>query len=164
MMIILGIDPGTAITGYGVVRMEKRDKLTVLGYGTIRTLAKEGMDLRLSKIYGCVLDLISEFNPHCLAVEELFFNRNVTTALSVGQARGVIILAAVHKGLSVAEYTPLQVKLSVTGVGTASKDQVGYMVRLLLGLTEIPKPDDAADALAVSICHAYNGQGWGGHI
>ncbi len=164
IMVILGIDPGTAISGYGVIETNSRGKLTLLGYGTIRTPAKQKMDLRLSTIYGSVQALIQEFNPECLAVEDLFFNRNVSTALTVGQARGVIILAAVHQGISVAEYTPLQVKQSVTGVGTAPKEQVGYMVRLLLGLEEIPKPDDAADALAVGICHAYNGRGWRGQV
>ncbi len=161
-MIILGIDPGTAITGYGIIQTDRTGKLRVLGFGAIRTPAKEQVVLRLSAIYDGVAELIGEFSPDCLAIEQLFFNRNVTTALAVGQARGVSILAAARCKLVVAEYTPLQVKQAVTGQGRAPKDQVGYMVRLLLGLEEVPRPDDVADALAVSICHAYNGKGWRG--
>ncbi|HHT36594.1 MAG: crossover junction endodeoxyribonuclease RuvC [Candidatus Wallacebacter cryptica] len=159
-MIILGIDPGTAITGYGVIQTDRRRSLKVLGYGAIRTSPQISMDRRLVQIYESVQSLIEEYGPDCLAIEELFFNRNVSTALTVGQARGVIILAAANRGLPVAEYTPLQVKQSVTGVGRAPKEQVGFMVRLLLGLDEIPRPDDVADALAVGICHAHNGLGW----
>lgn len=159
-MIILGIDPGTAISGYGVIQTDRSGRLKVLGYGAIRTAANLGMDQRLLQIYDGIQRLIDEYSPQCLAIEELFFNRNVTTALTVGQARGVVILAAAHRGLPIAEYTPLQVKQSVTGVGRAPKEQVGYMVRLLLGLAEVPRPDDVADALAVGICHAHNGLGW----
>ncbi len=164
VMIILGIDPGTAISGYGVIQTDRRGNLQTLSYGAIRTSSKEKMDKRLLEIYQSVDMLIKEYKPHCVAIEELFFNRNVSTALTVGQARGVIMLAAAYNGVEVAEYTPLQVKQSVTGEGRAPKDQVGFMVRLLLGLTEVPRPDDVADALAVSICHAYNGRGWGGRI
>jgi len=163
-MIILGIDPGTALSGYGVIQSDKRNKLTVLGYGAIRTPAHMSIDQRLSLIYDGVVKIIQEYQPQCLAIEELFFNRNVTTALTVGQARGVIILAAAHHQIPVAEYTPLQVKQSVTGMGRAPKTQVGYMVRLLLGLKEVPQPDDVADALAVCICHAHNGMGWRGQL
>lgn len=159
-MIILGIDPGTAITGYGVVRVEN-NKHTVLGYGAIRTSANQGTALRLESIYSGLRDLITEFNPTCLAVEELFFNKNVGSALAVGQARGVAILAAAHAGLSVSEYTPLQVKIAVTGYGRANKEQVAYMVRMLLGLAETPKPDDVTDALAICLCHGYNANNWG---
>lgn len=160
-MIILGVDPGTAITGYGVVRREN-NKFVVLGYGTIRTDRKQNGAKRLDTIYQGLRQLVAEFHPCCLAVEELFFNKNAATALAVGQARGVAILAGVHSGLPVAEYTPLQVKMAVTGYGRASKEQVGYMIRLLLGLSEIPRPDDAADALAICLCHAYNADDWGG--
>lgn len=163
-MIILGIDPGTAITGYGVVQTDRTGKLQVIGCGVIRTPAKHKMDSRLLTIYKDVETLLSEYKPQCLAIEELFFNRNVSTALTVGQARGVIILAAAHRKIPVFEYTPLQVKQAVTGMGRAPKDQVGYMVKLLLGLQEVPKPDDVADALAVGICHAHNGTGWRGQL
>lgn len=159
-MIILGIDPGTAITGYGVIRVE-HNKHTVLGYGAIRTPAKQATPLRLEAIYAELSRLIAEFEPQCLAVEELFFNKNVGSALAVGQARGVAILAGSHAGLPIFEYTPLQVKTAVTGYGRASKEQVAYMVKMLLGLAEMPKPDDVTDALAICICHGYNANNWG---
>lgn len=159
-MIILGIDPGTAISGYGIVQTDRQRKLRVLDYGTVRTSSNDSMDKRLTVIYSSINSLIEQFSPDCLAIEELFFNRNVTTALTVGQARGVIILAAALHKLAVAEYTPLQVKQAVTGQGRAPKEQVGHMVRLLLGLEKVPTPDDTADALAIGICHAHTGQGW----
>ncbi len=159
-MIIMGVDPGTAITGYGVVRRDSATKFTVLGYGAITTPSHERMDQRLKIIYAEMRRLIAEFQPHCLAVEQLFFNTNVTTALTVGQARGVVILAGAHSNLEIAEYTPLEVKQAVTGQGRASKEQVGYMVRVLLGLKEVPRPDDVADALAISLCHGYNCRKW----
>jgi crossover junction endodeoxyribonuclease RuvC len=159
-MIVLGIDPGTAITGYGVVRVEN-NKNTVLGYGAIRTPPKQAAALRLEAIYRGVEELVSEFNPDCAAIEELFFNKNVGSALAVGQARGVAILAVTHAGLPVAEYTPLQVKTAVTGYGRATKEQVAYMVSMLLALTETPKPDDITDALAICLCHGYNAHNWG---
>lgn len=160
-MLIMGIDPGTARIGYGFVKVHPGGKLVVMGYGCATTPAKEQTDIRLASIYEQMIELIDEFRPDSMAVEQLFFNRNVTTALSVGQARGVIILAGAHRSLPIAEYTPLQVKQAVTGQGRAVKSQVGFMIKLLLGLSEIPKPDDVADALAVAICHAYNGRGWG---
>lgn len=159
-MIILGIDPGTAITGYGVIRVEN-NKSIVLGYGAIRTSPKESTACRLEKIHTGIQGLIAEFKPSCLAIEELFFNKNVGSALAVGQARGVVILAGALQKLPVAEYTPLQVKIAVTGYGRASKEQVAYMVRMLLGLAETPKPDDVTDALAVCLCHGYNANNWG---
>ena len=159
-MIILGIDPGTAITGYGVVQTNRSGQVRTLGYGAIRTESCQAVDTRLRRIYEQVCVLLTEFEPDAMAVEQLFFNRNVTTALAVGQARGVVILAAACNSIPVAEYTPLQVKQAVTGQGRADKEQVGYMVRLLLGLQSTPKPDDTADALAVGICHAFNGRGW----
>lgn len=159
-MIILGIDPGTAITGYGVIRVEN-NKYTVLGYGAIRTAAEEQVATRLESIYGGIRQLIAEFKPDGVAIEDLFFNKNVASALAVGQARGVAMLAAAHSGLAIAEYTPLQVKMAVTGYGRASKEQVAYMVRVLLGLAEVPKPNDITDALAISLCHSYNSHNWG---
>ena len=160
-MIILGIDPGTAITGYGVIRKEDNNKFVVLGYGVIRTDSKQESAQRLGVIYKSLRDLIDEFNPCCLAIEDIFFNKNVATALAVGQARGVAMLAGVHSKLPITEYTPLQVKIAVTGYGRAGQDQVGYMIRVILGMAEIPKPDDAADALAVCLCHGYNSHRWG---
>ena len=160
-MVILGIDPGTAITGYGVVRRESPNKFAVLGYGAITTPSKQDMSLRLKTIYSEVCRLIEEFEPDSLAIEQLFFNTNVTTAITVGQARGVVILAGAHSELPIAEYTPLQVKQAVTGHGRATKEQVGYMVKMLPGLEEIPRPDDVADALAVCLCHGYNCRKWG---
>jgi crossover junction endodeoxyribonuclease RuvC len=159
-VIILGIDPGTAITGFGVVRVE-HNRHTVLGYGAIRTSSKEATAKRLETIYQELSSLIKEFEPDCLAVEELFFNKNSATALAVGQARGVAILAGSHAGLPVYEYTPLQVKTAVTGYGRADKEQVAYMVRMLLGLQTTPQPDDITDALAICICHGYNSNNWG---
>lgn len=159
-MIIMGIDPGTAITGYGVVKLENNRHI-VLGYGAIRTTTKQSTPLRLETIYAELTDLVAEFHPDCIAIEELFFNKNVSTALAVGQARGVAILAGAHAGLPIAEYTPLQVKMAVTGYGRASKEQVAYMIKMLLGLAETPKPDDVTDALAVCICHGHNANNWG---
>ncbi|MDI9460309.1 crossover junction endodeoxyribonuclease RuvC [Candidatus Darwinibacter acetoxidans] len=159
-MITLGIDPGTAITGFGVVRVE-HNRHTVLGYGAIRTSSKEATAKRLETIYQELSSLIKEFEPDCLAVEELFFNKNSATALAVGQARGVAILAGSHAGLPVYEYTPLQVKTAVTGYGRADKEQVAYMVRMILGLQTTPQPDDITDALAICICHGYNSNNWG---
>ncbi|HHY10928.1 MAG TPA: crossover junction endodeoxyribonuclease RuvC [Firmicutes bacterium] len=161
-MIILGVDPGTAITGYGVVRQEQNNKFKVLGYGTIRTNSEQANPKRLEIIYDGLQGLIREYEPDCLAIEEIFFNKNTATALAVGQARGVAMLAGAHSKIPIAEYTPLQVKMAVTGYGRASKGQVGYMVRVLLGLAEIPKPDDAADALAICLCHGYNANNWRG--
>jgi len=159
-MVIMGVDPGTAITGYGVVQRESATKFTVLGYGAIVTPSELPMEQRLGRIYAEMMRLIEEYRPQCLAVEQLFFNTNVTTALTVGQARGVVLLAGAHSNLEVAEYTPLQVKQAVTGQGRATKEQVGYMVRMLLGLREVPRPDDVADALAIGLCHGYNCRKW----
>ena len=160
VMIIMGVDPGTAITGYGVVKLENNRHIA-LGYGAIRTPANQCTSSRLETIYEGLTDLIAEFNPDCLAVEELFFNKNVASALAVGQARGVAILAGAHAGLTVSEYTPLQVKMAVTGYGKASKEQVAYMIKMLLGLAEAPKPDDVTDALAICVCHGHNANNWG---
>jgi crossover junction endodeoxyribonuclease RuvC len=151
-MRVLGIDPGTATTGYGVVE-EASGELRALTFGAIKTPAKQPLPVRLQSIYRGVQDLVKEWDPAEAAVEELFFSRNVRTAMSVGQARGVALLALANASLSIAEYTPLTIKQAVTGYGSADKAQIQEMVRLLLKLDQIPRPDDAADALAVAICH-----------
>ncbi|NMB08530.1 MAG: crossover junction endodeoxyribonuclease RuvC [Tissierellia bacterium] len=152
-MIILGIDPGLAIVGYGVIEY-KGNKYKVIDYGCITTDADTNHPERLQIIYEELSLLIDKYNPDDVAMEELFFNKNVKTAIKVGQARGVEILAAINKGKDIYEYTPLQIKQSVVGYGRAEKSQVQEMVKLLLNLKKIPKPDDAADALAVAICHS----------
>lgn len=150
-MLIIGIDPGTATCGYGVVSMEG-SRLIPLEYGVFSTPPKMLMHLRLRKIYQEFHEVISKYPPDCIAVEKLFFNKNVTTGITVAQARGVILLAAAECNLPVVEFTPLEVKQAVVGYGKAEKKQVQFMVQKLLGLRTIPKPDDAADALAISIC------------
>jgi crossover junction endodeoxyribonuclease RuvC len=154
-MRVLGIDPGTATTGYGVVE-EVKGELKPLAFGVIRTPADQPLPVRLQLIYRAVRELAAAWKPTAAAVEELFFSSNVRTAMSVGQARGVALLALADGDLTVAEYTPLVVKQAVTGYGNADKAQVQEMVRLLLGLAEVPRPDDAADALAVAICHLHS--------
>lgn len=154
-MIILGIDPGIAIVGYSIIKVDG-NKLKVIDYGCIRTDAKSTFPERIKIIYDSLLKLIDKYKPDDLAIEELFFNKNVKTAILVGQARGVEILAAVNKGLEVYEYTPLQIKQAVVGFGRAEKEQVQEMVKILLNLKEKPKPDDVADALAVAICHGLS--------
>lgn len=154
-MIILGIDPGTALTGYGAISIAG-GKLKVLTYGAISTAAGDPAHHRLRTLHRELGDLFARFEPPEVAVEQLFFNNNVRTALAVGQARGVVLLAAADAGCDVSEYTPLQVKQAVVGYGAAKKAQVQYMVKAILSLDETPKPDDAADALAVAICHAHS--------
>lgn len=154
-MHILGIDPGTAIMGYGLIE-KQGNRLIPLAYASWRTPAHTPMPGRLLTLYQELQSFIEAHQPDQIAVEELFFNRNTTTAISVGQARGVILLAAAQAGIPVYEYTPLQVKQAVVGYGRADKKQVQQMVRALLGLKEIPKPDDTADALAIAICHAHS--------
>ncbi|MBO8128692.1 MAG: crossover junction endodeoxyribonuclease RuvC [Peptococcaceae bacterium] len=153
-MIIIGLDPGIAITGYGVLSLEGTS-YHVKTFDCINTSSKLPLTLRLQKIYHELCNLFEQWQPAELAVEQLFFNKNVKTALMVGQARGVSLLAAAQAGVQVFEYTPLQVKQSVTGSGRADKQQVQYMVRAVLGLPEVPKPDDVADALGVAICHCH---------
>lgn len=154
-MRVLGIDPGTATTGYGVVE-EAKGNLKALTSGVIRTSADQTPPARLQSIYRSVKELALNWKPDEAAVEELFFSKNVRTAMSVGQARGVALLALADSELSVAEYTPLEIKQAVTGYGNADKAQMQEMTRLLLGLKEAPRPDDAADALAVAICHLHS--------
>lgn len=151
-MVILGIDPGLAIVGYGVIEV-LGNKYGVLDYGIITTDKDLYIPERLKLIYDELSLIINKYNPEDVAMEELFFNKNVKTAIKVGQARGAAILAAKNKGLDIFEYTPLQVKQAVVGYGRAEKIQVQEMVKILLNLKTIPKPDDAADALAIAICH-----------
>jgi len=154
-MIILGVDPGFAITGYGIVEYAG-NKFRVLDVGVISTEAGLALSGRLLAISEGLDDLIGRYKPDAMAVEELFFNTNVKTAIKVGHGRGVALLAAAKAGINVYEYTPLQVKQAVVGYGRAKKEQVQQMVKLLLHLEKIPKPDDAADALAIAICHAHS--------
>ena len=154
-MRTIGIDPGIALVGFGIVDRHN-GKLKPVQYGCIETPAHTDQSLRLQMIYDTLGQLIDRYKPEQMAVEKLFFNRNVTTAFAVGQARGVIMLTGVQKGLPVAEYTPLQVKQAIVGYGKAEKRQVQEMVRMYLNLREAPKPDDVADALAVAICHAHS--------
>lgn len=151
-MIILGIDPGIAIVGYGIIEV-RGNNYKAIDYGCITTDSKLLFPDRLKIVYDELINIINKYKPDDYAVEELFFNKNVKTAIKVGQARGVEILAAVNQGLPVFEYTPLQIKQAVVGYGRAEKHQVQEMVKLLLNLQEIPKPDDAADALAIALCH-----------
>lgn len=151
-MIILGVDPGTATTGYGIIRKEGQ-KYELVDFGCILTPAKTPLHDRLDTIFDELSEIIEKYMPEHMAVEELFFANNAKTAISVGHARGVILLAGKKKGISVFEYTPLEVKMALTGYGRADKNQIQQMVKALLSLSEIPKPDDAADALAIAICH-----------
>ena len=154
-MRVLGIDPGIAIVGFGFID-KIGSKLVPVQYGCIQTEAHTPHEERLKQVYESACALMDKYQPETVAVEKLFFNSNVTTAFTVGEARGVIILAAAQRGLPVSEYTPLQVKQAVVGYGKAEKRQVQEMVRMLLNLSAIPKPDDVADALAVAICHAHS--------
>ena len=151
-MRVIGIDPGTAIVGYGVVDFDGRD-YSVAGYGCIYTNKDELMENRLVTIYDELEAILKKYKPDTMAVEELFFFKNNKTIISVGQARGVLILCGKKNGLSIAGYTPLQVKMGITGYGRADKQQVQKMVATILKLSEIPKPDDAADGLAIAVTH-----------
>lgn len=152
--LVIGIDPGTATTGYGLVQ-EDEGCLECVDFGVVTTSADEPLEVRLEIIYRDLITVLRQHQPTTAAVEKLFFHRNVTSAMAVGQGRGVALLAVSHCGLNAAEYSPLQVKQAVTGYGKASKAQVQLMVRALLELEAPPRPDDAADALAVAICHAH---------
>ncbi len=154
-MIILGIDPGYAIVGYGVIKYEA-NRFTVLDYGAITTPAGMPFVERLEIIYDELNVIMAKFKPEAMAIEKLFYNTNQKTVIDVAQARGVTVLAAKKNGLSMFEYTPLQVKQSVVGYGRAEKKQVQEMTRVILKLEKIPKPDDTADALAMAICHAHS--------
>ncbi len=150
-MLALGIDPGTAICGYGLVELTG-NRLRALYYGAVFTDKDMAPELRLQRIYDGIAALIKDYRPDIMCVEQLFFNRNVTTAIAVGQARGVVLLAAANTNLEVLEFTPMQVKLAVTGTGAATKEQVTFMVQHLLNIRQKPKPDDVADALAIAVC------------
>ena len=154
-MIVLGIDPGTALTGYGVVE-RTGSRIHAIDYGCIETPADRPLAERLLEIRAAIADLIGRHDPSLVAVERLFFNRNVQTAFAVGQARGAVLLTAAEHGLPVFEFTPNEVKIAVTGYGRAPKAQVQRMVQVVLGLPELPRPDDAADALAIAICLAHS--------
>ncbi len=153
-MIVLGIDPGTARLGYGVVERQG-SQLTMLDFGCLETINDRPLEQRLLLIHEGITDLIETYRPQAVGVERLFFNKNVQTAMAVGQARGVVLLTAAQHALPVLEYGPHEVKMAVTGYGRAPKDQVQRMVQLVLSMDELPRPDDAADALAVAICTAH---------
>lgn len=153
-MIILGIDPGTAIVGFGIIKKEV-NKLYMVDYGCIETKSNLPMPDRLVKIFLGIKKIIKKYHPEIVACEELFFFKNLKTAITVAQARGVILVAARSSKINIAEYTPLQIKQALSGYGRADKKQIQKMVSLLLNLKSIPEPDDAADALAVAICHAH---------
>jgi crossover junction endodeoxyribonuclease RuvC len=153
MTLVLGIDPGTATTGYGLVRIRTEGNLESIAYGTIQTPAGVAAHKRLSMLFQQLNQIILLHKPDSCAVEKLYFQSNISTAIAVGQARGVVMLAISEAGLEMAEYTPNEVKQAVAGYGNAGKRQVQEMVRVLLTLSEIPKPDDAADALAIAITH-----------
>ncbi len=154
-MRILGIDPGIGRTGWGIID-DQNAHFTAKGFGCIETEANSEVPGRLFALHDEVMNIITEYHPDVLAIEDLFFNKNVKTALTVGQARGVIILAGVQKNISISVYTPLQVKMALTGYGRAEKTQVGKMVQLVLKLPKIPTPDDTADALAIALTHAMS--------
>lgn len=153
---ILGIDPGYAIVGFGVLEYDGY-KFTPIHFGAVTTQAGTDFTLRLKTIYDDMNTVLSSFAPEAMAIEKLFFNTNQKTGIDVAQARGVTVLAAANMGIPVFEYTPLQVKQSVVGYGRAEKKQVMEMTRRILGLAEVPKPDDTADALAIAICHGHSG-------
>jgi len=152
-MIILGVDPGTARTGYGIIEA-KGNRIKTIKYGIIETSKDTPPAERLEFIHKDILRVIKRYKPGVMAIEKLFFSKNAKTAMSVGEARGVILLAAMLQNVEIYEYTPPQVKMALTGYGRAEKNQIGQMVKLLLKLKEVPRPDDVADALAICVCHA----------
>jgi crossover junction endodeoxyribonuclease RuvC len=154
-MRALGIDPGTAIMGWGIVEEDGRGGLELVDYGALTTAKDLPLERRLQKLYVELTALIEKYRPETAGVEELFFSKNVTTAIAVSHARGIVLLALANANIPVHEYRPMAVKQAVTGYGHADKSQIQEMVRLQLGLERVPKPDDAADALAIAICHAY---------
>lgn len=157
-MIIIGLDPGTATTGYGIISVIG-NHIRPIGYGVIQTPSTMKMSERLVMIYNALEEIFSKFKPNEVAIEKLFFGRNTTTAITVGQARGILLLQAERFKLPIGEYTPMQVKQAIVGYGSADKKQIQYMVTTFLNLKEPPKPDDAADALAIAICHAHMRKG-----
>ena len=157
-MRILGIDPGYAIMGYGILDY-RGNKFTPVTYGSITTAAHTPDAERLKIIYDELTAIISEYQPEEAAIEKLFYNTNATTAIMVGEARGIAMLACAEAGVDISEYTPLEIKNSLTGYGRADKKQVQAMVKMILGLSEVPRPDDTADAIAAAICHAHHAGG-----
>lgn len=157
-MRIIGIDPGTGILGFGIIDVDARAKAKLVDAGVIRTPVKQADSDRLMTIFDELTAVIKELKPEVMAVEKLFFAQNVTTAMSVAQARGVVLLCGKQHNLQLFEYTPLQIKQALTSYGRADKKQVQEMVRVILGLSEVPKPDDCADALAAAICHSMTAQ------
>ncbi|MBN1230769.1 MAG: crossover junction endodeoxyribonuclease RuvC [Anaerolineales bacterium] len=155
-MLALGIDPGTAITGYGLVRSSQAGELSLIEYGTINTPANTPMPQRLEQLYQELSSLLQRVQPDIAAVEKIFFSKNVRTAMSVGQARGVALLALSQASVLIGEYTPNEIKQAIAGYGSADKQQVQQMVKIILNMDDIPRPDDAADGLAVAICHLHN--------
>ncbi len=153
-MRIIGIDPGTGILGFGVIEVDQRGKSTLVDAGVIKTKIHQPLDERLEEIYNYLCEIIAEDKPEIMVIEKLFFAQNITTAISVSHARGVAMLAGKLAGLEIVEYTPLQIKQALTGYGRADKKQVQEMVRVLLVLKEVPKPDDCADALAAALMYA----------
>jgi len=154
--VVVGIDPGTAITGYGIIREQENGDLEWVSHGVVKTPSDWDEPRRLLVLYKKLNEIFTSYKPDCCAVEKLFFQKNVKTAIQVGQGRGAALIAAAEAGLTVGEYTPLEIKQAVVGYGNADKQQVQKMVKVLLNLKEIPKPDDAADALAVAICHLHS--------
>ena len=155
--VLLGIDPGTAVTGFGVVSVDSRRSVRLLQCGVIRTSANAALGVRLMDIHEGVAALIDEFSPAALSIESAFYGKNVRSALTLGQARGAVILAAAQRGVKVAEYAPREIKKAVVGTGAATKEQVAYMVRRHLRLRTDPAPSDAADGVAAALCHAFTG-------
>lgn len=154
-MRILGIDPGYAILGYGIIE-KTGNHFSPIHYGAITTTKDLPMDRRLEKLYDELREIIEEFRPEVASIEQLYFNNNAKTAINVGQARGVAVLACIKGGIEIAEYTPLQIKQALVGYGRADKKQVQFMVKTMLNLSQVPKPDDTADALAAAICHGHS--------
>lgn len=154
-MIILGIDPGYAILGYGIIE-KKGNSFRPIHYGAVTTPKDMPMDRRLEHLYDELREIIEEYRPQAASIEQLYFNNNAKTAINVGQARGVAVLACIKGGLEIAEYTPLQIKQALVGYGRADKKQVQFMVKTMLNLPSVPKPDDTADALAAAICHGHS--------
>ena len=156
-MRILGIDPGYAILGWGVIE-KKGSSFIPIAYGSLETDKDMPMPERLKVLYSGLMEVIAEYEPEEASVEELYFNNNAKTAIFVGQARGVALLACINSGVDLFEYTPLQIKTAMTGFGRAEKKQIQSMVKMILNLDSVPKPDDTADALAAAICHGYSGE------
>ncbi|MDH3272619.1 MAG: crossover junction endodeoxyribonuclease RuvC [Gemmatimonadota bacterium] len=156
-MLVLGIDPGTAATGYGVVRRGAGASVTLIECGVIRTSASEPLAIRIREIYDAVVGLIERHRPGAVSVEDVFYGKNAKSALKLGHARGAILLAAAHHDLIIAEYAPREIKKAVVGTGNATKDQVGFMVKQQLRLKEAPTPADAADGVAAALCHCMVG-------